>query len=580
MADEVVKKIRVEVDSESTLKEVKDLRQEFAAVEDKIFEMAAAGKQNTNEYRQATKEAARLKQGVDNINESLDDLKPEATLGAFGRLATGAASGFAAAQGAAALFGDESEELQKTLVKVQAAMAFSEGLKGLKDLGKGFKILGAVVKINPIFLLASVIIGIGVAIAAATKKFKFLNDTFTAIGDAISWLIQGFKDFTDWIGISSFALDEAAEKELENITKVGDALQSKYDRQIALDKAAGKSTVETEKIKQRAIIETAVLEARLMEEALKRNGELTEEETERLDELLKIVADAKLQIDVLDIQETTKKKAQLAQQTKDRKAEHKKQQDEERAHQEELQRIWNLAQAELLGQKLEAEEADKAKKEEEAIEAALELNEEIQTEEETAEKKKRIAERLADFKKRLRQIELEESLASAEQGNAAIAGLANALFETQLNLAQGNEKKELEIRKRQFKANKAFGIVDATITGIRAVQQALANPYPLNIVLAAISGAAAAANVAKIASQRFDGGGSAGGGGSVGGSIGGSIQAPRVQAPTQGGTQLDENGQIIEDGIKDAPPVKAVVVETDITSTQNSVGQIQDKATL
>lgn len=54
------------------------------------------------------------------------------------KVASGLASGMAAVQGAAALLGGENENLQKTFVKVQAAMAIAQGVGGLKDLIEGF----------------------------------------------------------------------------------------------------------------------------------------------------------------------------------------------------------------------------------------------------------------------------------------------------------------------------------------------------------------------------------------------------------------------------------------------------------
>ena len=54
------------------------------------------------------------------------------------KMASGLASGFAALQGVTALVGGENENLQKTLVKVQAAMAIAQGVGGLKDLIEGY----------------------------------------------------------------------------------------------------------------------------------------------------------------------------------------------------------------------------------------------------------------------------------------------------------------------------------------------------------------------------------------------------------------------------------------------------------
>lgn len=53
------------------------------------------------------------------------------------KVATGVASGFAAVQGAAALLNIESEDLEKTLVKVNAAMAMAQGVGGIGDLIEG-----------------------------------------------------------------------------------------------------------------------------------------------------------------------------------------------------------------------------------------------------------------------------------------------------------------------------------------------------------------------------------------------------------------------------------------------------------
>ena len=54
------------------------------------------------------------------------------------KISAGVASGFAAIQGAAALLGGENENLQRTLIKVQSAMAIAQGIGGIKDLIEGF----------------------------------------------------------------------------------------------------------------------------------------------------------------------------------------------------------------------------------------------------------------------------------------------------------------------------------------------------------------------------------------------------------------------------------------------------------
>lgn len=59
------------------------------------------------------------------------------TLEGLSQVASGVASGFAAFQGVTALLGIENENLEKSLVKVQSAMAICQGLAGMKGLVEG-----------------------------------------------------------------------------------------------------------------------------------------------------------------------------------------------------------------------------------------------------------------------------------------------------------------------------------------------------------------------------------------------------------------------------------------------------------
>lgn len=74
----------------------------------------------------------------DRMKEAMDTLEPtKQKFESVQKIATGVASGFAALQGVTALLGVENENLEKTLVKVQAAMAIAQGIGGLKDLYEG-----------------------------------------------------------------------------------------------------------------------------------------------------------------------------------------------------------------------------------------------------------------------------------------------------------------------------------------------------------------------------------------------------------------------------------------------------------
>ena len=110
---------------------------------------------------------------------------------------------------------------------------------------------------------------------------------------------------------------------------------------------------------------------------------------------------------------------------------------------------------------------------------------------------------------------------------------------------------------------------------------ALSNPggYP-GIALAVIEGIFGTAQTAMIASTEFD----AGGGGSVdtgGLSGGGSIAAPTIQPPQQQQTLTTTQTQTNANGDFTGfdKPIKAYVVETEISDSQNAVKRIKNNST-
>ena len=73
-----------------------------------------------------------------------DAFNPDAKFKALSASLTGVAGGFSAVQGAMGLVGAEGEDIQKAMLKVQSAMALSQGLQSLGEARDSFKQLGAV----------------------------------------------------------------------------------------------------------------------------------------------------------------------------------------------------------------------------------------------------------------------------------------------------------------------------------------------------------------------------------------------------------------------------------------------------
>lgn len=93
----------------------------------------------------AAKNLAELKDKIAEAGETAALFDPGKKFQAVAGAVSAMASGFAVAQGAMGLFGAESEEVEKTLLKVQSAMALSQGLSTIADSAKDFQRLKAIV---------------------------------------------------------------------------------------------------------------------------------------------------------------------------------------------------------------------------------------------------------------------------------------------------------------------------------------------------------------------------------------------------------------------------------------------------
>jgi hypothetical protein len=143
----------------------------------------------------------------------------------------------------------------------------SQGFKSftgmVTTLGGAFIKLGATILMNPIFLIVALITAIVVGIGMLLKKFGILDAVFKAIMAPINAIIQALKDLGDWLGLTSFAEDEAHEEEMARVEAQKEARaelaaareaqfnasQKQYDRQIALMDAEGKDTKALTKLK-------------------------------------------------------------------------------------------------------------------------------------------------------------------------------------------------------------------------------------------------------------------------------------------------------------------------------------------
>ncbi len=188
--------------------ELQPLTTRMGEAEDRLYELALAGDTTSKEYQELLTKVGEYRKVQIQTDLAVDQAANTFSQKLGGAL-TGATSGFAAVQGTMALVGTESEALEESLLKVQGALALQQGVQGVleytKSVGlasKATAVWNAILALNPITLL----------IASITTVIALIA-TFT-IG--IDGLVQGFKNLTDWIGISSFAEMDAAKKRRKN----------------------------------------------------------------------------------------------------------------------------------------------------------------------------------------------------------------------------------------------------------------------------------------------------------------------------------------------------------------------------
>ena len=158
----------------------------------------------------------------------------------------------------------QSANLKQTLgslSSVDLTKQFTGLISTVKNLGGAFLKLGAQLLVNPIFLMVAIVVAVVLAFTIWEDKLgKFgivLKVAFAGIYlmvEAVKLLIQGFKDMTDWLGLTSFAAEENAARTLAANEKVRESSKKReaqvvgdLGREIAQLKAAGEDTDKLEK---------------------------------------------------------------------------------------------------------------------------------------------------------------------------------------------------------------------------------------------------------------------------------------------------------------------------------------------
>ena len=200
---------------------------------------------------------------------------------------------------------EEAAEKSKTFAKALGGLNkddISKSLKGMTQtagtLGKAFLKLGAQILINPIFYIPIIIAAIVAAIVLVLKSFGVLDDVIKALMAPINALIDGFKQMTDWLGLTAYAAEENAERTLaanEKVVASSDARTARVTgdlgREIAEAKAAGEDTTKLEEELSNTKIKEANKRKQSAKEALDAQKKLGDDaDLKKIEDLTKQVA--------------------------------------------------------------------------------------------------------------------------------------------------------------------------------------------------------------------------------------------------------------------------------------------------
>ena len=126
MATEVA--LKVTADGSQAEGSVKSIKTQLKEAQAEVIAMSEKFGATSREAALAAQKAGQLKDKIGDAKALTDAFTPDRKFQAFAGAIQGVVGGFQALQGAQALFGAQSEEVQQIMMKLQAAMSISRGL--------------------------------------------------------------------------------------------------------------------------------------------------------------------------------------------------------------------------------------------------------------------------------------------------------------------------------------------------------------------------------------------------------------------------------------------------------------------
>jgi hypothetical protein len=530
---------------DNTAPAFKSLEEQLNDTKKELLDLAAAGKQNTKEFQDLSARAGSLKRDIEGVEQAIDRYSKagSAGLAAVGQAAQLMAGGFAIAQGAAALFGDENEDLQKTMMKVQASIALVTGVQQVAEL----------LNRNSVITTKAMTLAQGLysaAVGTSTGALKAFR---------IAMVSTGIGAFVVALGLAAEAMglfSSKTEEEVDNQKEVKRALDETvgtlefYERKL---RAFGTTDEQLAAIRikryeqERANIQKNLDDA-IAAEGVRQNAyqDAARQEIEVLNVKIreeqniidKGIADREAAEAAARARRLEERKREFEQQKKDNETEYMQLIDGFKKYYDKLVAASTLGEMQIRG-----------------------------------ERRKGVKELMADLKS-AEDLETMREQRRVDRAKQTLQGIADLT-----TLFAGKSEKA---QKRAFDINKKASMATAIIDGISATQKAFKSaPPPLSYVLAAAAAASALVRVKAISQQQFQGGSEAGGGGGAAPSTGSAATGGEAAPPPIFGTpQSTDLGNLANNQGQGETGLRAYVVERDISDTSSRLRRMSEFATL
>ena len=248
MAIEKVIDIKIQGNADEA---VGSLRSQLRSAQAEVAELSNKFGATSQEAIQAAKRAGELKDQIGDAKALTEAFNPDAKFKSLSASLAGVAGAFAVVQGGMALLGTESEEVEKTLLKVQGAMALSQGLQTIGESVDSFKQLGAVVKSYTIVQRVSTVLQAAFNAVMAANPIGAVVVAVTALiaaGYALVKMFQASSEETKRSEQAHKALGKELKNQVEAQKNATIEADLSRDAQLKMAKASGQSADEIRKL--------------------------------------------------------------------------------------------------------------------------------------------------------------------------------------------------------------------------------------------------------------------------------------------------------------------------------------------